>query len=332
MLTKQRMFLLSALFSFHTYAHSVSATPHALDEKKPKRAASNTSFFANYLYWHTSEETSSSWGYIPELPNITAPNIYFDWSPGVQLGLSYDLNNALDIEFDWTYFSTEAQSSAAADINQNLFPQFFNGFTTLTPFTSGKIKWQLAMNIFNLELGHQFNWKNSFTTRPFIGVKGGTIDQNINSNWQYQRELFSIFPINYAATEKLKNNFSGVGPSLGLDNQWKIYKGLNLRGDFSMAWLWGNWNIQDNYTGPSLAGFQLATTIHSGSTSSLGTLMLRYFAGLDWTYEAQALVTIKVGYEMQLWMNQLRIPVFQQVPVHGDLTLQGGTCGILIKF
>ena len=60
--------------------------------------------------------------------------------------------------------------------------------------------------------------------------------------------------------------------------------------------------------------------------------MLRYFAGIDWTYEAKASVALKVGYEMQYWMNQLRLPLFQQVPVHGDLTLQGGTCGILIKF
>ena len=60
--------------------------------------------------------------------------------------------------------------------------------------------------------------------------------------------------------------------------------------------------------------------------------MLRYFAGFDWTYEAKALVTVKLGYEMQFWMNQLRIPTLSQETVHGDLTLQGMICGLLIKF
>jgi hypothetical protein len=290
------------------------------------------SVFADFLYWHASEETSSSWAYMPQLPNITAPNIYFNWSPGARTGLDYLFDNGLSTKFYWTHFSSTAQKNTQADNGKIVFPEFFNGFTTLTPFTSGHISWQVNMNMFDFEIGHPFQWKNSFMTRPFLGVKGGTINQNINSNWNYQGEVFGIFPITYAATENLFNNFSGVGPSFGLDNKWNIFKNLNLRGDISGAWLWGNWKIQDVYQGPSLSGLQLETTISNNISSALGAYMLRYFAGLDWTYESQVSYAIKIGYEMQFWMNQLRIPVFQQVPVHGDLTLQGVTCGLLIKF
>lgn len=325
--------ILFCLVSLGAYGDNTSIPNYSLtDNDKHVGPTPQFSVFADFFYWHASEETSSSWAYIPELPNITAPNVYFGWSPGVRTGLKYELNDLVETQIYWTYFTTRSQESFTASPNQTVLPEFFNGFTTLTPFTSGKVNWQLTMNMIDLEVGHRFSPLNSLTVRPFIGVKGGSINQGVNSTWNFQGELLEILPIAYSAAEKLKNNFSGVGPSFGIDSKWKLYKNFSIRGDFSSAWLWGKWNIQDIYSGPSLSGLQLATTISTNTSNSLGSLMLRYFTGIDWTYEAKASVTLKVGYEMQYWMNQLRLPLFQQVPVHGDLTLQGGTCGILIKF
>lgn len=59
--------------------------------------------------------------------------------------------------------------------------------------------------------------------------------------------------------------------------------------------------------------------------------MASYFLGFEWRFQAKALVTLRAGYEMQFWSNQLRLPIFQALPIHGDLTLQGGTCGIHIN-
>ena len=289
------------------------------------------SVFADLLYWHASEQTSSSWAYIPETPNISAPNTYFNWRPGVRTGINVLFSNTLNGKVSWTYFSTKTQAYTNAGPGQTVQPEFFSGFITMTPFTSGNMNWQLNMNMFDLEISHTLPWRHDFTTRPYLGIKGGTIYQNIQSNWQFKGTLL-IFPIDYNASEHLINHFSGVGPSFGLDNAWHIYKNLNLRGDITAAWLWGHWKIQDIYNGPSLISLNSAVTNASSSSNSLGAYMLRYFAGIDWTYQAQATYNIKVGYEMQFWLNQLRIPVFQQVPVHGDLTLQGLTCGLLIKF
>ena len=331
---KGLMLILSVFISINAYGDNKSTSNYSsVDKDKIQRPSQQFGVFTDLLYWHASEETSSSWTYIPQLPNITAPNVYFGWSPGVRAGLKVEPNNLLDTQIYWTYFTTSSQEAHTAAMNQTLAPEFFNGFTTLTPFTSAQVNWQLNMNMFDLEVGHRFSPLDALSVRPFIGVKGGTINQTINSTWNYQGKVFSIFPIAYHATENLKNNFSGIGPSFGIDGKWSLYKNFNIRSDFSGAWLWGNWNIQDMYSGPSLSGLQQATTIFSDSNNSLGSVMLRYFAGIDWTYEANAYaMTLKAGYEMQYWMNQLRLPLFQQVPVHGDLTLQGGTCGILIKF
>jgi hypothetical protein len=304
------------------------------------------SIFSDFLYWHASEETSSLWAYDPFPPTIRSPNTYFNWSPGVRTGIDYMFNNQLDTKFYWTYFSTKTQANQAAENGEYLFPQFFNGFTSssyhLTPYNSAHLDWNLSMNMFDFEIGHQFQWLNYFKTRPFFGVKGGYINQNIQSNWSFSGlDILQLINISWKSTENVMNNFSGVGPSFGLDNQWNIYKNLSFRGDISGAFLWGYWRFKDIFSGKvkvkedwsntDIYNSPTATNVSSLS-NNLGSFMLRYFAGLDWTYESQITYTVKIGYEMQFWMNQLRIPMLQEVPVHGDLTLQGMTCGLLIKF
>ena len=65
----------------------------------------------------------------------------------------------------------------------------------------------------------------------------------------------------------------------------------------------------------------------------LGALMLRGFMGIGWDVEfEQCHFAAKLGYEMQIWFNQLRIPTFQQLVLHGDLTLQGGTFNCSLDF
>jgi hypothetical protein len=64
----------------------------------------------------------------------------------------------------------------------------------------------------------------------------------------------------------------------------------------------------------------------------MGTLMLRYFCGLEWTRVGKRTITAWAGYEMQWWASQQRMTSFQQLPMHGDLTLQGISCGISLCF
>ena len=66
--------------------------------------------------------------------------------------------------------------------------------------------------------------------------------------------------------------------------------------------------------------------------SCLGTPVIRYFLGLEWEREGCVMITGRVGYELQWWANQQRMTTFQQLPMHGDLTLQGLTCGISVGF
>lgn len=50
--------------------------------------------------------------------------------------------------------------------------------------------------------------------------------------------------------------------------------------------------------------------------------MFRGFAGIGWNATH---LSAKLGFETQIWFNQLRLSTLQIQRLHGDLTLQGLT-------
>lgn len=292
------------------------------------------SVFGELLYWNASEQTDSVWANdigFPSTNHVTysTPNVKFNWSNGFRGGISYEIPNFWDIKLAWTHMPTSKSINYVAGDNHIITPEFFSGFLSSDTFSSASLKWQIAMNIIDLAINHKFNVSKSLVISPSIGVKEATINQTINTRWN--ATLFSI-PI-FSSTEAVKNNFSGIGPSLGIDGIWNFYKCLSLVGNFSTAFLWGHWNINDTYSRPSaLFGLINSTTIDTKMTNAkLGTPVFQYLLGLQWTYESTYQIKFLLAYEMQYWANQLRAPTFQLLPLHGDLTLQGGTCGISIS-
>lgn len=290
--------------------------------------AAEVSSFVDLLVWDASEETESIWSTITTTPSpgttISAPQYAnFNWKPGLRLGFLFHPHSCFwDSKIYWTYFSTEKGYNypSGSDIVNT---QFFSGFLSATPFLGADFNWRLAMNMLDYTASHAFKLTEGLTFRPSIGLKGGTIRQNIHAEWN---------AIVYGATEKVKNNFAGVGPTLGLDLRWELFENFVLVGDLSTAWTWGNWKGKDLYIRPgALLGLITPTTITTYmNNSKLGTMVFNYFMGLEWIYAGKSNLTFKLGYEMQLWTNQLRAISFQQLPLHGDLTLQGATCRIHI--
>lgn len=296
-------------------------------------AEGQVTLFEDLIYWNASQQSTSPWAYVqtfnvPPAATFIEPNVHFGWSPGLKVGINYEKPSFVDTKLYWTYFSTKTHEGIVAAPNEFIIPEFFNGFTTQNLFNRAQLDWKMIFNMIDAELGHTFEPIDTLGVRPFIGIKGGTINQSIHSSWQEQLLNFTV----YSATEDLKNNFYGVGPSFGLDTTWHLNKNFSIRGDLSTALLWGHWNIQDTYFRPAaLLGIIPEKIINSNTNNSmLGAFMASYFLGLEWIFQAKALVTLKAGYEMQFWSNQLRLPMFQALPIHGDLTLQGATCGISI--
>lgn len=296
--------------------------------------------FADFLFWYASEETSSTWASdaIITLNDAGVVDIFnvksftFDWDFGFRIGAGYTFSyDRWDTQLYWSWFRTKAGDTRTEG---DILSQFFGGFINGDIAQSAQLQWKLLYNMFDWELGRSYWISKGLSLRPFVGLKGGWIHQNLQSQWHVTErdDSGTIIPVNYDATENLKNNFWGIGPSGGINTKWKLGPSdaqfFNVFGDFSTAMLWGTWICKDIYTNPT------PTTISTNMNNvHLGGLMLRGFMGFGWDVDfLKSHFNARLGYEMQFWINQLRLPTFQQLRLHGDLTLQGGTFNCRFDF
>jgi hypothetical protein len=291
--------------------------------------------FCDMLYWRPSEEASAVWSNVhstsPSGSALSAETVQFDWSPGFRIGFGHQSDpEAWDAKLYWTYLRTSQDAAVSGDI---VVPEFFSGAISGDgrSFNTASIDWSLTYNTIDFEAGRKFAVGPSAWIRPSLGIKTAIIGQRM--------QLALANPgLRITAQEAVTHDSWGIGPSFGINGAWLLPRcnHLSLTGSFAADFLFGQWNVNDAYTRtdnqtPALVYGAVATSMKD---SCLGVPVLRYFLGLEWVRQRQRCVTItaRAGYELQWWANQLRSPAFQQLPMHGDLTLEGLTCGVSVGF
>ena len=288
--------------------------------------------FCDMLYWRASEEATAVWSDVVPVtsPSFSAETLRFDWSPGFRVGCGYQPDaDSWDVKLYWTNLRTsqEAEAGGLAIV----IPQFFSGFVggNQCYFNVAAIDWTLNYNTIDLELGRKITIGESAWIRPSMGIKAAIIKQDIHT-------YLTDYLLDITAEERVAHDFWGLGPSFGIDGAWNLPKcnNLSLVGSFAGDFLFGQWNVNDAYVrtddNPQFGKYQTYTT--SMKDSSLGVPTLRGFLGLQWAHKGKIAITAQAGYEMQWWANQQRLLMFQQLPMHGDLTLEGLTCGVSIGY
>lgn len=186
--------------------------------------AAEISTFADLLYWHVSEETTSNWSNIITPPNsiamdYTAANIVFDWDFGFRLGFTYEPTcNLWDSRLYWTNFSS-GKSLGVSPTGQIITSEFFSGFVSEDIFFNADFNWHININMIDYDASHEFTVGNCLSLRPSIGVKAATVNQTMRAEWD---------AVLYTSAEKVKHNYYGIGPTFGLEGKWNICNTLFL--------------------------------------------------------------------------------------------------------
>jgi hypothetical protein len=293
-------------------------------------AAQGVTPFCDVLYWHASEEASSVWSNALSSSTFAIENMQFDWSPGFRVGFGHQSDaESWDVKLYWTHFRSTQDTTIGG--NSIVMPESFSSFVSGDQyfFNRATIDWGITYNTIDLEAGRKFAVGDSAWIRPAFGVKTAIIQQKVQLN-------LSNPSLGISAEDDVTHDFWGIGPSFSISAGWNIPKcnNLSLIGSFSGDLLFGQWNVNDAYTrtdNQTLLGVYGAFTT-SMKDSCLGVPVLRYFLGLQWVHEGNITITVRAGYELQWWANQQRMLTFQQLPMHGDLTLEGLTCGVSIGF
>jgi hypothetical protein len=288
------------------------------------------------MYWKAREAGADNWA-----QNISSPGteqsaeilgVPFNNDLGLRIGLGYQNNNDWDAGIYYTRYNTDANDTAYGNIYSSYLGNFYAGNTDGTnvgpAYASGEIDWGINFNTIDIEIGRTFFFYHIMNLHPYIGLKLASIDQSIDTNW-YNPINITTFT---SATENITNDFKGIGPSIGLDTSFILYKKSNhtisIFGNFAAALLYANWHFSDQYNNDQ----PTAITIDNGSSTGAAP-MLDGAIGLEWQSDFTKVNTkIRLGYEEQIWYDQLKFYSFNMGQMHDNLSLQGLTLGISVNF
>ncbi|MBS0653751.1 MAG: hypothetical protein JSR39_09560, partial [Verrucomicrobia bacterium] len=263
------------------------------------------------------------------------------WDAGFRVGIGYGMkHDQWDTQLYYTRFHTDGHdhvSGGPGTIHSSFLGNFYvnnaegAGLSGIA-YQKGSIDWSIRYNIFDWELGRSFWVSKALSLRPFLGLKGGWIDQSIHSKWVDPDVAAPLFF--HSGKENLKNNFWGVGPSAGLNTKWMALDVNNHRlwlfGDLSGAIMYGHWTFSDAFRNDIDQKVKVKLShLNSGAT------MVRTWMGLGWDVlfsRGRYQFAAQLGYEMQFWFDQLQYYSFDDGRLVNELTLQGGTLEFRFDF
>ncbi len=291
--------------------------------------------FGDALYWH-ADVGNADWS---ERTESTASTDYFKvhqldfkWNWGFKAGIGVNMDHDMwDSSVMFTWFETSNSNTVRLS---GKVPVADQNITTFLPaedmVVSSKHHWSIHYGMFDWMLGRWQYYGKSLAMRPFVGVKGGWINQYRNVR------LLDEQGVNRRGY--FKNDFWGVGPSAGMNTMWILGSAgsnmdhrFSLCGDFAGSLMYGH--FRNKYTVHATDNTQKIKHLNR----NLAVPMLQAMLGLSWDTafnEGHNHFMFKVGYEFQYWFRQNQFLSLKETPVDGllgairysdDLALQGVT-------
>ncbi len=251
-----------------------------------------------------------------------------EWGPGFRIGfggnMSYD---EWDLFLNWTWFKSDSRDSSKGSL-LTLWGHPDNSGAKAATFARGK--WQLLLNVLDLELARSFWVGKHFSLRPFFGARGAWIDQDMKI-----RYVYATAPISKGRL-KMKSDFEGGGVRAGVDARFALLNGWSFYGLASASMLYGffDCDFRETWVSHKIAGtrdgfHQATSTMQMAFGVRWDTYVHhdRYHFGLYAEWEQNIWFGIN---KMNHYFDNLSDGNLQQL--NGDLSLQGGTFGVRFDF
>ncbi len=335
---------------------------------------------ADFLYWKAQEDgleyaatftptDDTGLSFSEKLKGVN-----FRWKPGFRIdaGYVFGMHDSWDLGLEWTWFYGKARSSVSIPasssslINPAVSPSSFifptwgsESFAAISevplqlqplisPCLNASATWSLHYNMLDFDLGRHYFVTKAFSLKPYIGVRGGWINQDYIA--EYAEVLNrTLFP----AQMRADFDFKGVGPRLGLDLHWHFNCQWSLVGEVSGAVLYGPYKSRQTYTSfvaiLDAGDFDLAAPLVYTNVRNQHPFQANFETalGLQWEEEFISVhmhrrhrLSLGAYYEFSQWFRQNRLirslPQIETdillqnnvdndffIKEHGDLGLQG---------
>lgn len=303
----------------------------------------NLFVFGDYLYWIAHEDglyyaqTGAGSG-----TSVVPPSsIDFDGElkkidPHCESGLrgGAGLNfpkEGYDFKLYWTWFSTDAEDSVHSSEGDILplwaQPDFTHVVVADPTFAfSAKGRWDLDYNVGDVEWGRSAWFGGYFSLRPFFGIRGLWIDQDLDIHYTYNTSPIAV------GKWHIDSDFRGAGLRAGADARFSIPWNFSIYGLASGSLLYGRFNADAHFEEDS-------STIARSKDHHFwkGVSSLQIGAGLAWDthfFKDHCHIEFHVGWEQNIWFNVNQMSHFMNTLRSGsyfkensNLTLQGLVAG-----
>lgn len=300
-------------------------------------SANDTTFaFIDLLPWQAREAGADNWAQVfnitSEKTTVKLINAPLPWNTGVRLGMGRTFYQANDVIFAFTHYQTTANSQATGTVASAFDGAYFannvNGANLGLAYRNANARWQFFYNTVDLNVGHHFVIDPVLQLHPYVGLKAASINQTVYTNW-FTPVVATTFT---QATETLKNDFSGFGPMLGTNSTWTLYHGsdqsFNLIGNLAAGLLYGHWHFNEVYTNNTPVNITVYVSSVNGVSPIVDGLL-----GVQWLKQFnKSNISVRLGYEAQIWFNQMQFYSLSMGRVNRSLTMQGGNLDFQFNF
>lgn len=269
----------------------------------------------------------------------------FKFRPGFRVGVGYALPcSDWDFRLLWTHID-EKVTSRVFNKNNGIIPITIPaasafGFTgDPEQFGFGNkahSRWRFDFDVIDFEVGKKCCC-DCLVFHPYTGLRAAFIDQTQRVRY-FGFSVVNDPTLPVSLKNKKKNNFYGVGPSVGFDASWEFCDGFSLSGGVSGALLWGRFDVREHPSikaGPNHIAIKL-----KNSKKHRIRPVVDANIGIDWSYCLCGFpLVVGLYYEVEYWWNQWQVsPSFVSSILNGgsspqgDLMMHGLTVKLAVGF
>jgi hypothetical protein len=278
-------------------------------------------FFGEYLLLQVKEE-GLEYAFNSSLPAEPAATLGVigsvkrippEYHSGYRIGATYFLpHKKAELTTKWMHIFGGNGSSTTAPAGGVIWPDWLNeNFAPVA--TAAKARWHMDLNVYDLQVGTQFEVKNILSLKPFAGFRAAWVKQQVSITYSNVTESTVGTLISTSINSMNKSHSKGFGVCAGLDTKWKIWGGLSLFADGAASLLWSHFKNSQIET---LATGGLRSSVSDNLIDTVPVLEIT--AGLAWDYNWEKVgLGLRFGWEGEVWFNQNQLDRYTSSFVHG---------------
>jgi hypothetical protein len=268
----------------------------------------------NGLDYLTISEESTVPGSIPYLRTRTVEP-EFNWGYFIQAG--YRISHHYDVEASWAQYNSSLSNSSTGTGVAGTTTTATSSNEATYALTTGETataeaKQNINYSIFDANLGQYHDITEMLRARLFAGIQYGKVDLDVDNTY-----ALTVAPL--AAFDNYDSSFSGWGPELGMDLEYKVWHTIGVVGHFAAAFLIGQQETESYVYNDSIPATQASI-----ATESVARLIPTINAklGANWNvpyaYEKISF-GIEAGYQVAYYWNvidEVQYPAYSDAVQH----------------